>query len=92
MNLYQALDVWKRISETRAVRYRCFKNLSSGRYCVQSADFYSVPLDSKRAAELEKQWVELFTEDPPDNRAKTFDSLEDAIEAHDRDFSSGSQT
>jgi hypothetical protein len=86
MPLYQSFDVWKRISKTRAVRYCCFRELSSGRFSVQSAGFYSVPLDPKQAADLEKQYMELFAEQDPDERAGSFDSLEAAIEAHDKDF------
>ena len=86
MPQYQSFDVWKRISKTRAVRYRCFKETSTGRFSVQSADFYGVPLDPKHAADLEKQYLELFAEQDPDERAGSFDSLEAAIEAHDRDF------
>jgi hypothetical protein len=86
MPLYQSVDVWKRISKTRAVRYRCFRDLSSGRFSVQSADFYGIPLDPKQAADLEKQYVELFAEQDPDERAGSFDSLEAAVEAHDKDF------
>jgi len=67
------------------VRYRCFKNVSSGRYTVQSADFYHLPFDQEKAAELEQQFVELFAEQTPDDRAGSFESIEAAIEAHDRD-------
>jgi hypothetical protein len=91
MPLYQSVDVWKRISKTRAVRYRCFRELSSGRFSVQSADFYNLPLDPKQAANLEKQYMELFAEQDPDERAGNFDSLEAAIEAHDKDFGSGTE-
>ena len=31
MPLYQAFDVWKKVSKKRLVRYRCFRNLTSGR-------------------------------------------------------------
>ena len=86
--LYQAIDVWKKVSKTRVVRYRCFRNLSSGRFSVQSADFYGVPLDLKQVANLERQHAELFVEQGPDDRASSFDSLEAAIEAHDKDFMS----
>lgn len=86
MPLYQAIDVWRRITLTRIVRYRCFKNVSSGTYSVQSADFYQLPLDSKKAADLERQCVELIAEQAPDDRAESFESIEAAIEAHDRDF------
>jgi len=86
MSLYQGLDVWKRVSKTRVVRYRCFKDLSSGEFSVQSADFYRLPLDSKQVSELDKQFLELLSEQSPKERAGSFDSLQAAIEAHDRDF------
>jgi len=88
MPLYQAFDVWKKVSKTRVVRYRCFRNLTSGRFSVQSADFYGVPLDSKQSANLERQHAELFMEQDPEERAGSFDSLEAAIEAHDKAFTS----
>ena len=86
--LYEALDVWKRVSRTRIVRYRCFRELSSGLYSVQSADFYRIPWDAKQVAHLERQYLELLAEQAPDERTSGFDSLEAAIEAHDRDFAS----
>lgn len=86
MPLYKALDVWKRVSKTRVVRYRCFEDLSSGHFSVQSADFYQVPLDTKQVADLDRQYLELLAEQAPEERAGGFDSLEAAVEAHDKDF------
>jgi hypothetical protein len=85
--LYEAIDVWRRLSPARVVRYRCFRNVSSGRYSVQSADFYNNPLDSQQAARMERQYMELMAEQAPDERADSFESVEAAIEAHERDFS-----
>jgi len=84
--LFEAIDVWKRLSQKELVRYRCFKNLSSHRYSVQSADFYQIPLDPKQAADQERQHLELLAEQPPDERAGSYVTLAKAIEAHDRDF------
>jgi hypothetical protein len=88
MNLYEAYDVWRRVSETEIMRYRCFKAVSSQRYSIQSADFYRLPLDPKQIADLDRQYLELFAEQSPDKRSGSFDSLEAAIAAHDRDFAS----
>jgi len=60
--------------------------VSSGKYSVQSADFYQLPLDPKQAADRERQFVELMAEQPPEERTGSFESIEAAIEAHDRDF------
>jgi hypothetical protein len=62
--------------------------VSSGKYSVQSADFYQVPFDPKQAADLDRQCAELMAEQPPDERAGSFESIEAAIEAHDQDFGS----
>jgi hypothetical protein len=40
MNLYRAVDVWERDKEHAVVRYRCLESLSTGKFHVQSADFY----------------------------------------------------
>jgi hypothetical protein len=86
MNLYEAFDLWKRVSARELVRYRCFRNLATNRYSVQSADFYRLPFDPTQADNIEKQFFELLAEQAPDERADSFDSIEGAITAHDREF------
>lgn len=85
--LYEVIDVWRRISATNVIRYRCFKNLSSGRHSVQSADFYQTPFNLEQVAALDRQFLELFAEQRPDERAGSFESIEAAIDAHMQDFS-----
>jgi hypothetical protein len=84
--LYQAVDVWKRLSETEFVRYRCFKNIATNRYAVQSADFYRLPLDPDQIADLDRQYLELLIEQAPDERSGSFDSIIEAIRAHEAEF------
>lgn len=86
MSLYRAIDVWKRKSDKSLVRYRCLQSLNNGKYGVQSADFYTAPLDAKAVSNLESQFIELLAEQDPLQRAGEHDSLEDAIRAHERDF------
>jgi hypothetical protein len=86
MNLYKTIDVWKRVDGTTAVRYRCFESLQSKRYCVQSTDFYRLPLDEKQFSNLDSQFVQLFIEQEPSSRSAEYLTLEDAIAAHDKDF------
>jgi hypothetical protein len=73
-------------SDKSLVRYRCLQSLNNGKYGIQSADFYSVPLDAKAVSNLESQFVELLAEQDPLERAGEHDSLEDAIRAHELDF------
>lgn len=84
--LYKPIDVWRRVGSTRLVRYRCFEVLPDGGFCVQSADFFDVPLNEKAAAQLERQWLELFGEEAPESRSGVHSSLQAAVEAHDRSF------
>ena len=84
--MYRAIDVWERIGDAEAVRFRCFLNLRTGMYSVQSSDFYSLPVDKRRVEVLEDQYVELLIEKPPDERAGAFATLESAITAHMEKF------
>ena len=86
MNLYRTIDVWKKVDRNAAIRYRCFESFQTKRYCVQSADFYRLPLDAKQAANLDSQFVQLFIEQEPSNRTAEYVTLEEAIAAHDKDF------
>jgi hypothetical protein len=83
MNFYRAIDVWHREDGRRVVRYRCFQSLKTGRFCVQSADFYH---HGKQPSELDAQFIELLTEQDPTERAGEYQTLEEAIAAHKRDF------
>jgi len=86
MNLYRAIDVWKRVDESTAVRYRCLESLKSKSFVVQSADFYRLPIDGKQSASLDRQFLELLIEVEPADRDAEYATLEEAIAAHDQKF------
>ena len=86
MNHYRAIDVWKRLDGTSAVRYRCFECLQSKRFCVQTADFYRLPTDGKQVSFVNSQFVELFIEQEPSSRSPEYPTLEEAIAAHEESF------
>ena len=83
MSIYKAIDVWERKDGRTVVRYRCLESLDTGKYCVQSADFYH---DSKKSSELDRQFIELFTEQDPAQRSGEHTTLQSAIAAHKREF------
>jgi len=83
--MFTSIEVWKRVDERTAIRYRCFRSLGTGKYSV-SADFYQLPLDPARIPTLDEQYIELFIEQPPDVRSGSFDTIEEAIAAHDDEF------
>lgn len=72
----------------RAGTLPLLQELSPNRYSVQSAHFYRQPLDPAQAGNLEKQFYELLAEQAPHERAESFESLEEAIAAHEREFAS----
>jgi hypothetical protein len=83
--LFRSFDVWKRIQSPKGVqRYRCFEDLASRKFCVQSSDFYRNPVTLQAVSELEKQFIELLIEQSPFERSGGFSSIEAAIEDHDR--------
>jgi hypothetical protein len=80
---YQEISVWKHISDSQAIRYNCFRNLKTGKYAIQSEDYYRLPVDEKQVRQFESQFLELFIETQPSERSTSFDSLEEAIKGHD---------
>ena len=87
MDILQEVMIWKRLSEAVAVRYWCLHDLQTDQYAVQSADYFRLPFDEKQFSYFEKQFVELFVEVPARERCDWFDSLREAIHAHDQEFS-----
>lgn len=84
--LLREFHVWRHSGVGSAVRYVCFENLSVGRFCVQSADFFRLPVDPGLLRQHERPLVELFLEQSPQDRCAWFASIEAAIKAHDHDF------
>lgn len=84
--MYRAINVWKKLNETTAVCYRCFENLTNGKFCVQSADFFNLPIDETVSNQLDRQFIELFLDEYPDVRSDAYTSLEEAIRVHDLEF------
>jgi hypothetical protein len=79
-------DIWRRLSDRRAVRYVCFEALGDGLFSVQSADFFGFPVDARVLRYQEDQAIELFIETDPVERGSVFASLDEAIAAHDAEF------
>jgi hypothetical protein len=85
-DMYRAFDVWKRSSSHMLVRYRCFEDLGTGMFCVQSADYYKEPLSDDRVLELQTQYIELLLEESPFKRSGSFATIEEAILDHIETF------
>jgi hypothetical protein len=75
------------VSISAALRDRCWRNLATAKWPVQSSDGYRIPPDSTQAGLLERPFVERFIEGRPGESSGEFDSVEEAIAAHERAFS-----
>lgn len=64
--------------------YVCLENLTNGTFLVQQLEFFEA--GNTREGEISKQTLELFAESDPAQRPDWHESLQKAIEAHDRDF------
>ena len=86
MHLFQAFDVWERVSENQAIRYRCLKRLADEGFVVQSADFFYRPIDKESLLASDLQLVELLLDSDPFDRAEAANTLEKAIQLHKSAF------
>ena len=84
--LYERLDVWRRGDSGGLILYRCFRVLPIGCFCVQSADYFEPTSTPVTHHQSEAQFLELLAEEPPDQRSGVFPTLEEAIDAFDREF------
>jgi len=84
--LFRQIVVWRRLGPARAVRYICFEDLSAFGFCVQSADFFTLPLDTATSRQHEAQMLELLIEEAPGRRSPLHPTLASAIKHHDAMF------
>lgn len=85
-DLYRKVEIWKRGSSNEMVRFTCFERLADGKYCVQSADYFYLPVDNEQITNLNKQQIELFIEVEPSERSKFFKTVSEAVAAHELEF------
>jgi hypothetical protein len=86
IDLYLALNVYRRLSPEEVVVYRCFKKLPDNGYSVQSADRIKASSKQQDLQQHEAQLAELFMDELPDVRAGSFPTLEEAISRFERSF------
>ncbi len=84
--LYRKIEVWRHENDDCLVRYTCFEILNQGKFCVQSADYFRLPIDKQEVARMACQQIELFIEVAPEERAIPYSSLDQAIKAHEIEF------
>jgi hypothetical protein len=86
MTLYRYIPVWRR--EPQAAKlYRCFEILGGRGYVIQSADSFTTETYRESNAQLDRQFVELFLEQCPEERIAPRPSIEEAIQYFESLFS-----
>jgi hypothetical protein len=86
--LFRRIEIWRRMSPDRALRYNCVQHLQTGEFRVCTAD--SVEPGASFNEEQARYFVEniLDSDDEGRERQGWFGSLEAAIFAHDEAFES----
>jgi hypothetical protein len=84
--MFQEIRVFKRAGENRIIFFRCLKQIRTGMFAVQSADFLSSPISIDQIVNSDLQFFELMFEQSPSERCTWHDSVEQAIAAHESDF------
>lgn len=86
MHLFQVFDVWERVSEDLAIRYRCLKRFTDEKFVVQSADFFYRSTDETSLVASDRQFLELLLDSDPFERGEVASTLEKAIQLHKTAF------
>jgi len=86
LDLFQEIPVWQRINDSLAIKYCGLRDLETGQYAIQSADYFYLPADRQHMLNSDQQFVELLIETSPKERCDWFDSLPAAIRAFNLHF------
>jgi hypothetical protein len=76
------IEIWKPVNAQKVIRYRCFELLSNGRYWVQGADVFMLPVSDEALIAANRLMVKQFAKTvtvPP----RTYASLDEAIFEYD---------
>jgi hypothetical protein len=89
--LFRSIPVWHGVSRESAVLYECLESLTTRLFTVWVATPVRLPLDGLPVTFPTPSFVERFIEHDdalaePDEQTEWFATLQEAIEAHRRDF------
>jgi hypothetical protein len=85
MKLFRQIAIWSRLDDRRAVRFNCIEDMSVNKFVVQTSDYFYIPIKNEHLSYFDKLFPERFIE-VDRSECKWFDSVEEAIAAHDLDF------
>lgn len=76
---YRQFNIWVREDDRCACCYRIFESIEDSHFAVQSADYFTLPIDKKMLLQSQIQMVELFIEQEILVREKFFPTINEAI-------------
>ena len=83
--MYKQVNILRNLDRELHV-YRCFENIDTGQYFVQSKDTFVMPIEKHLVEQSQIQLFDLFLDDDIEQRCEGFDCLKKAIESFDSDF------
>jgi hypothetical protein len=85
--LFKEISVWRRVSDNTLLQYRCLQVIPDAGYFVKSSHFYREPIDREQIYQAQFYFVDgMFGDALLEITKETFDTLEEAIAQHDKDF------
>jgi hypothetical protein len=85
--LFKEISVWRRIGDSTLMQYRCLQVLPDGGYFVKSLHFYREPIDREQVYQAQFYFLDgMFDDALLEIPKERFDTLEEAIAQHDKDF------
>ena len=89
--LLRSVELWRRVSDERAVLYECVESHDTGRFAVIVAHSFKLPIRGESAADIASTFVEqIITYDEAsaegDEKRAWFSTPSEAVAAHDYAF------
>jgi len=84
--LFLEMVVWRKTESKMAIRYNCLQRLDSLQYGVHTADVFASMDAAGNADGGLALFLDLFLDVSPVERCQWFDTLDQAIQAHDALF------
>ena len=87
MSLFKEINVWRLAEGGGLIRYRCFENLTNNRFQVRNADFFKEPVTQEELDGRDAYFYDFLADALADGASEEYESLEKAIQTHEKDFS-----
>jgi hypothetical protein len=85
--MFEEISVWRRVGDATLLQYRCLRGLDDGRYFVKCSHFYREPINREQIHQAQFYFLDgMFGDALIEIPKESYETLEEAIAAHDEDF------